>query len=373
MNGRRTDAGSPDAASEKSVYKKGQGIPIEQEQRIRALVRVARTWRDPAYPRRKKAVEQTLEKANRFTPEAVAFAINQQMHQVTPKALRAWLGAKQAQTVSRVGVRETGMVPMDAFRDVLAVVLVGHHLLGMRPSASPFLVPAFVRDLQQHLPQLEASFSDADDAFEAVDAVIATDSEETEPSTRALCERFGIREERRLIRHQTFAVAVIDGHESEAERDGLAEDALLHEGLSGRNVALIWAPKGMSPDSYLESFAGFRGVFPAHPDTPGALRMQQAFLAAVDQPHAYGDGLEFLVSKGPVERQSPGHIRWVEYESLEDVATWLVAERSAYAFVVARSSLGARVGELAPVVAPGNAHRPRVTAASETIDFLCSL
>src|SRR5690625_7069703 len=62
--------------------------------------------------------------------------------------------------------------------------------------------------------------------------------------------------------------------------------------------------------------AAFRGVFPAHEKTPGSLKMHQAMLAAVEHPHAYGEGLEFLVSKGPPEVQIPGHVRWSEYDDL---------------------------------------------------------
>ena len=134
-------------------------------------------------------------------------------------------------------------------------------------------------------------------------------------------------------------MAVVDGRETEEERDGLTEDALLHDGYGCRNVALIWAPKDLSPDAYLESMAAFRAVFPPHRDTPGALKMQQALLAALHLPHAYGEGLEFLLSNGEADVQGPGHLRWVAYEDLGEVAAWLARHTETIQLVVARSEV----------------------------------
>src|SRR5690625_7578985 len=58
----------------------------------RTLARVAERWRDPDYEPRAAAVEETLAAPNRFTEEAVAFAVNQQKALVTPDAPDSWLG-----------------------------------------------------------------------------------------------------------------------------------------------------------------------------------------------------------------------------------------------------------------------------------------
>jgi len=121
----------------------------------------------------------------------------------------------------------------------------------------------------------------------------------------------------------------------------------------------VWAPTDLSPDAYLESMARFRGVFPAHEDTPGALQMQKAFLEARDEPRAFAEGLEFLVSRGePKVPSPPGHIRWAEYDDLDEIDEWVQDHEDALYAVVARESLHDQLPEPWPLRTPGGLHIP---------------
>lgn len=341
-----------------------------------AIARAAQSWQDPDYALRAEAVAQTLEAPNRFTEEAIAFAVNQQMSLLTPEAIQAWIGECRVAASRRVGVLNAGNIPLVGLQDFLAVVLTGHQYLGAVSSKSPVLLPAFVAEVQQHTDALAASFASVEDIFAESEGLIATGTDETRAWAAKACQERGIPPERCLLRGHRYAVAVVDGQETEAERDGLAEDALLHEGYGCRNVALIWAPKELAPDAYLESMAAFRGIFPPHPDTPGVLKMQQAFLAALDAPHAYGDGLEFLLSKGEADLQGPGHLRWVEYDDFDDVNAWIDQHTEALQLVVARPQVAGRLTGAAPVESPGMAQRPALAWRPDGIDtvgFLYSL
>ncbi|MDX1545486.1 MAG: acyl-CoA reductase [Rhodothermales bacterium] len=344
--------------------------------RFGAVVRAARAWRDPAYPPRAEAVARTLEAPNRFTEEALAFAINQQMNLLRPRALQAWVDGRQASAPCTVGVLNAGNLPLVGLQDLLAVLLTGHRYYGAVSSKSPFLLPAFVEEVRRHDAALPARFAEVEGVFEEADAVIATGSDETRGWAEAACERHGIPPARRLLRGHRYAVAVIDGHETEDELEGLAEDVLLHEGLGCRNVALVFAPDGLAPDALLEALAHFRAVFPPHPETPGSLAMQKAFLAAVEQPHAHGDGLEFLVSKGVAEVQPPGHLRWTGYTDLEEVRAWLEARAEQLQLVVAREAVGRRLAAPVATVPPGDAQRPPLDwrpDGIDPVDFLAGL
>ncbi len=330
----------------------------ELERLIEAVVRTAERWRDPEHPPRKTAVDRTLKASDSFTAEAIAFAVNQQMALLTVDSLYAWAPGHPAETARMVGVLNAGNVPLVELQDLLAVLLAGHRYLGTVSSRSPYLVPAFARDLAQAATDISIEFVDSDELFAKADAVIATGSDETAAWVDEQCEASGIAREYRLIRGHRFSIAVIDGRESADELEQLAEDVLLHEGFGCRNVAVLWAPKGQSPDDLLSSFANFRGVFPAHEATPGRIKMQRAFLEALDVPHAYGDGLEFLMSKGDPEPQKPGHLRWSEYSSLAEVEKWLGEHRDEVQIVVARPGLQERLDLVIPLVAPGDAQRP---------------
>lgn len=347
-----------------------------REAMMEAIARTAASWQDPDYEPRAEAVAQTLEAPNRFTEEAMAFAVNQQMSLLIPDAMRAWIGGRRAARSRIVGVLNAGNIPLVGLQDFLAVVLTGHQYLGSVSSKSPVLLAAFVAEVQQHVAGLPASFAPVEDIFAGAEALLATGSDETRDWAAESWAASGRPADRCLLRGHRYAVAVVDGREDEAERDSLAEDALLHEGYGCRNVALIWAPKDLSPDAYLDSMAAFRGVFPPHPDTPGALTMQQAFLAALDAPHAYGEGHEFLLSKGQADVQGPGHLRWVEYEDLDEVAGWLDQQAESLQLVVARAEVAEQLPGIVPIEPPGLAQRPALDwrpDGVDTVDFLCAL
>ncbi len=349
---------------------------VESKKLIAAIEEAAELWKDPDHLRRAEAVERTIDAPNRFTEEAMAFAINQQMHLLTSETLTMWIGGRQARATRAIGVLNAGNIPLGELQDWLAVVLAGHRYFGALSSKSPYLLKAFVDEVRRYAPGLPAKFGDARQIFGAADAVIATGSEETRKWVEVQCEAVGIPSARRLMRGHRYAVAVLDGKESSMERENLAEDTLLHEGFGCRNVALIWAPGGLSPDSYLAAFADFRGVFPVHPEMPGSLKMQQAFLEATKQPHAHGEGLAFLVSKGSPEVQSPGHVRWATYDAMAEVTGWLHEHREELQLIVARQETAARLGPDWPVALLGEAQRPPLDwrpDGKDTVAFLVEL
>ena len=322
-----------------------------------AIAETARAWRDPEYVPRESAVRETLRAFNSFTAEAVAFAVNQQVDLLNKDALLAWAPTLPPTVALDVGVLNAGNVPFVGMQDFLAVILSGHRYLGSVSSKSPALLPSFVADVCNRCA-LHAEFAEAEALFNQVAAVIATGSDETAKWVTSRCNESRISPSRRLIRGHRFSVAIIDGAEAIGELENLAEDALLHEGFGCRNVSLVWAPSGYSPDALLEAFARFRAVFPPHTRTPGRLKMQQAFLEAIDAPHAHGEGLEFLMSKGDPDVQAPGHVRWTEYESIDEVRRWVLRHRSEIQLIVARRGLHDRLGPDLPVGVLGEAQRP---------------
>ena len=341
-----------------------------------AVVRVAERWRDPEYGPRARAVNRTLASANRFTGEALAFAINQQMHQITRHGLGSWLAARKARHPCRVGVLNAGNVPLVGLQDLLAVVLTGHAYVGSRSSRSPELLPAFLACLRDEARLLSGRFVSPAALWEEADALIATGSDAIGSWVEEQARTHGMPADRLLLRGHSYAVAVIDGQETLDDRERLAEDILLHEGMGCRSVALVWAPAGLSPDPYLESLAAFRGVFPAHAATPGALSVQRAFLEALDRPHAYGEGLEFLVSRGDPEPQAPGHLRWTQYDDIAQVARFLHQEQDVIQLVVAPPTVSARLRIPMAIQPPGYAQRPALDwrpDGRDTVGFLCGL
>ena len=361
---------------------------FDQRDLIRAVAAAADAWIHPDYDHRKVAVEETLQAPNACTEEAVTFAVNQQMSLLTEGALEEWIGTRGASSPCTVGVLNAGNIPLVGLQDFLAVILTGRRYLGSVSSKSPALLPAFVADLCRFAPDMAAGFAPPSELFAGADALIATGSDETitwlrdgagdlaadgaqdETAGRA----YDIPLARCLFRGHSFAVGVLDGMERTDTYERLAEDILLHEGFGCRNVAVLWAPRGLSPDGLLEAMARFRGVFPAHGGTAGRLAMQRALLEAVDASHAYGEGLEFLVSRGEPEAQPPGHLRWVEYDDIADVNGWL--RQQPVQLMVATLQVQKRLTFEGLLLAPGEAQRPTLDwrpDGIDTVNFLSGL
>ena len=316
-----------------------------------AIREAAARWQDPDHPERAEAVERTLEAPNRYTREALAFAINRHMHQLSSSQFLQ-VEVRRAQEPRAVGVLCPDAPPLAGLPFTLAVLLAGHRPLVSVAPSSPYLLPALMEAALRRSPS-SARFASRQEVGEEAYAVIASKKNSPSSTDQAL----NLPAERQLLQKNGFTVAVIDGSESESEREGLAEDVLLFEGEGSGSVAIIWAPQDLSPDPYLEAFARFRAVFPVHPDTPGALQMQQAFLEAQDAPHAYGEGLAFLLSKGEAEVQKPGHTRWTEYSDLRDVSAWMAEHRDDVHQVVAREQVKDQLQTVLPVRSVGEAHR----------------
>lgn len=333
--------------------------------------RVADRWKDPNHKPRSDAVEATLKRNNRFTREAIAFAVNQQTHLLNAEALLQWVGADPVASTATVAVVNPGNIPFVELQDFLSVMLLGHRYRGKLSARSPYLLPAFIDELNREGAGVDAQLAIAEPDLTQSDALIASGTDSTIAELRPRAINAGIPPARMLLRGNRYSVAVIGPSESEETLNRLAEDILIHEGLGCRNVALVWAPEGLSPDPLLDAMARFRAVFPAHESTAGSLKLQIAFHRAADLPHAYADDESFLVSRGAPEVQQPGHVRWSEYDDASQVKRWLQDNEKGIQIIVASSSVASGL-DLKPssVVLPGNAQRPELGWSQDGVDVL---
>ncbi len=365
-------------------------IPEPQTRIIEAIAETAAAWRDDDHPPRRSAAQKTLAAPNRVTEASLSYAFRHRLSGLTEEALAAWLRGAWVDAPQRVGIVAAGETPLDGLRDLVAVWGTGHRPQVALPASAPALLPAFAASVEERAPEATASFVQAETAeaetaeaetadmgalFDAVDAVIAQPSGDDPDACRQRCEAHDIPPAARHIRSAVVSVGVIDGHETEEEREDLAADMLLHEGKGRPRLALLWAPRDLSPDPYLEAMAQFRGAVPAHEDTPGALQMQQAFLEAQDVSHAYAAGLQFLVSRADPSVQPPGHVRWTEYDDREEATAWLREHEQRLYAVVAREDLHDALPPVAPILKPGEAHGAPIDdpEGEAVVDFLSAL
>ena len=325
--------------------------------RMQRLLELARWWREPSWPERQEAVTRALAASDFLTEEAAAFALNQQMHALTESALRRFVESLPPASGRTVLLWQTDRAPLAGWQEALLLWLSGHRgtLVLSEPAAT--LVGALLEALAVDAIRLDTE-PQLETRLEEADVLVVVGDEAVHQAVQEALLRVRRPPERVRLLPMRYGAAVLDGRETPDELEGLAEDALLFEGFGVRSVRLLWAPESLRPDALLEALSHFRGVFPAHPATPGRLKMPQAWLKAAGIPHAYGEGLEFLVSKGAPEVQTPGHLRWVPYRDPAQVAEWLQAHAAEVSVVVARPTLLQQLPQLPGRTVPGHAHRP---------------
>lgn len=336
---------------------------------LQVIERTATLWQDPDYERRRDATEKFLDSDAPFSEESVVFAVNQLMSQLTAEAIELWIGGRIVTQPRRVTAVLKARTPVSGFRELLAALVTGHSFRCAMQEGEPVLLAAFVGEMRQTI-DLPVEFISEDLVPEGTDLLIADVSDDLRTDLVQRFEELGDREGRLLLLPETFSVAVLDGKEREEDLEYLAEDVLLYNGTDFRSVALIWAPDGVSPDPLLDAFAQFRGIVPVHPRIPGSLKMQVAFLKARNIPHAFGEGMEFLLSKGAPDVQPPGHVRWTDYNDLKEVEDWLVEQGSRIETVVARRAMLERLRSTVPVQEPGFAHRPELEWYPGGVDLI---
>jgi len=324
---------------------------------IEAIATTAAEWRESDHPARRSAVAETLAAPNRWTEQALDHALNRSMQRLTHEGLQRWLGEERPD-LGTVGVVHGAQGPLTGLRSALAAWAWADAYVGAVPDSSPALIPTFAEEVGGRLADTEITFASVDETIGRSDVLVADPIDRTDTSLAALCDEAGLSASRRHLRGERYSVGLVDGHESEDEMGRLAEDMLLYEGQGRRRLALLWAPADHSPDDYLQAMAGFRGLFPAHEDTPGTLEMQQAFLEAQDQPHAYAEGMEFLLSRGEPAVQKPGHIRWTEYDALDALDAWWTDHREEVYAIIARPHLHDQCPDHWPLRTPGGVHIP---------------
>jgi Acyl-CoA reductase (LuxC) len=337
---------------------------------LSALVETASAWLDVEYGPRVEAEDASLACENRFTAQALAFAVNQQMSQLTEENLLTWIPGPSNTCNADVALLTAGNIPLVGLQDLLGIVLSGGKCVVVLSSKSPALLPAFVDDWRKRAPDLPVSFHDLNSALNRCDSVVAGGSDRTMDVIRTRLEDAGIDLKRALLRGHRNSVAILEANWRSDDYARLAEDIWLHEGLGCRSVALLFAQDDLSPDALLKASAEFRAVFPPHPASRGALELQRALLSATDQSHAHGENLEFLISRGEAEIQGPGHLRWSPYRKLSDVTSWLEMKRHDIQIIVAKPACDSIIPEGIQIVRPGNAQRPVLGWKQDGIDLI---
>ena len=176
-----------------------------------------------------------------FIPAFIDAAINNIATQFLNKDLLAsW--AQQYQITSQlsnpksIGIVMAGNIPLVGFHDLLSVFMSGH-IAVIKPSSKDEIL---IKHIVSELIKMDERVSDMvffAPQLAGLDAYIATGSNN---SSRYFDYYFG--KFPNIIRRNRTSVAIIDGTETAAELDVLADDMQTYFGLGCRNVTQLYVP-----------------------------------------------------------------------------------------------------------------------------------
>lgn len=177
-----------------------------------------------------------------FIPEFIELASKQIAEKfLQPSSLESWANQyqvpDQAQNSCTIGLVMAGNIPLVGFHDLLCCFISGQKTRIKTSSKDDVLIKHLVSKMQEWHPETTNLIEFADN-LKGCDAYIATGSNN---SSRYFEYYFG--KYPHIIRKNRTSVAVLDGTESAAELDLLADDIQFYFGLGCRNITQIHVPK----------------------------------------------------------------------------------------------------------------------------------
>ncbi|HQS55548.1 MAG: acyl-CoA reductase [Bacteroidetes bacterium 24-39-8] len=177
-----------------------------------------------------------------FIPEFIEIASRQIAEKfLDPALLAAWVDQysvpDQPKKPHNIGLVMAGNIPLVGFHDLLCCFISGQKTIIKTSSKDDVLIKHLVAKLQEWDSETAQLIAFADN-LKGCNAYIATGSNN---SSRYFEFYFG--KYPNIIRKNRTSVAVLDGTETAAELDLLADDIQFYFGLGCRNITQIYVPK----------------------------------------------------------------------------------------------------------------------------------
>ncbi len=190
-----------------------------------------------------EAREEAFYQNSWFTPAFIELAIKNITAEFLnssklTEAINRYQISDQPVQIKTVGIVMAGNIPLVGFHDFLLTFLSGHKQIIKLSSRDKVLLPHLVNAITQQYAAMEEWVS-FQDHLKGCDAYIATGSNNTARYFEQYFAKYP-----HIIRKNRTGIAILNGRETEAELDQLADDIQLYYGLGCRNITQVWVPEG---------------------------------------------------------------------------------------------------------------------------------
>jgi len=231
--------------------------------RIEHFFTLGETFFDPQNEPFQLAKQKAFQQNSWFLPVFMDHATSQiKQSFLSLEALKHWANSypslSDTPTGKKVGIVMAGNIPLVGFHDLLSTLIAGHTAV-VKLSSKDTVLMKYVID---SLIEINPAFQDLiieQEQLKNCDAYIATGSNNT---GRYFEQYFG--KYPHIIRKNKTSIAILDGHETKAELDLLADDMLLYFGMGCRNVTQIWVPEGYDFIPLLEAMKKYNYLGDEH-------------------------------------------------------------------------------------------------------------
>jgi hypothetical protein len=159
----------------------------------------------------------------------------------------------------RVAIVMAGNIPLVGFHDFLCVLMSGHHAICKFSSQDAPLWHAVLKLMNTIDSRINEHFTISSGKLTGFDAVIATGSNNTSITFKHYFGKYP-----NIIRQSRTSVAVLEGDESDAELQALADDIFSYFGFGCRNVTQLLVPKTFDVQRLFANFMHYSSCINHH-------------------------------------------------------------------------------------------------------------
>lgn len=291
-----------------------------------------------------------------FTEESQKFALREWSSLLTEEKITKWLDDYEtAKFPKKVALVLAGNIPLVGFHDVISVVLSGNIPVIKLSSKDTYLIPFLMRKWNifagQSVPY------ELVDKIQNFDAVIATGSN----NTAKYMEHY-FQNSLSIIRKNRTSIAVLQGDESNAELQRLAEDIFRYYGMGCRNVTRLFIPTHFPLEKLFENFSFFSDIINHHKYANNYEYNRAIYLLNQDP---FWDN-NFVMLKEDDRLFSPlAVLHFSRYENLEEVQRFIELHQEDIQCIVAPPKLGIQNS-----VYFGEAQKPALNTYADHVDTM---
>ena len=199
------------------------------------------------------AIARTYVENNWLTKENYWLALNNWKTQLQEENLKQFCNDyTYTDAPKSVGIIMAGNIPMVGFHDLMCVLLSGNIAI-VKPSSDDKYVMEYVVEFLQKTNLANRVMKV--ERLENIDAVIATGSNNSFKYFEHYFKHIP-----RLLRKNRKSIAVLDGTETAADLNLLAQDVFQYFGLGCRNVCFLYLPKSLEVTTVLDAFMPLKDI-----------------------------------------------------------------------------------------------------------------